>query len=265
MTTPKLLRTVLLACALACPVAAVAEPPATRPNVATERLPSMDEVGRFVMTYHRDPQPARVPTMLRAIDAAGAFADEDASGSMLGAVAGLAVSDDALPAAMAEVAADLTPAGRLAVTQGLALAGTDASGAAAATLAGRFPDEPLPGALPFSLATMPLRLPGHLDVMWGAYFTTGDAAYARRVTEVLAELPPTEDEQRAAVAAQGADLMPVLTAMSAKWSLGSIAKSEPPVREMLAAVAADEATDARTRQHVEEILADLAAAAPPAG
>ncbi|MFO0971954.1 MAG: hypothetical protein U1A27_00745 [Phycisphaerae bacterium] len=76
-------------------------------------------------------------------------------------------------------------------------------------LFGKLPD--FANEKPVALKDCPIKDPGDLDMMWGAFLASGDAAYAKRVLETLDESRELSGERRLDAAMRGA----------AEWSLRS--------------------------------------------
>ena len=197
----------VLSLCLVSQAAPAAEPPA---------LATPDDLGAFMEGYYLRPQPELIAAFVTALN-----------GSSL-----VKKAPDAAPtvAFLSEVFA-ANPK-RLPEWQVLILKQDEETRAA------------LMGALTLSEKGGVLALDGHSpglnDMLWGAFFASGNAKFLQRLVEQL----PYYGERK--------DLALFLTGATARWSLASNAQSKPRVRSILESIALR--TDKRSRELLAELL-----------
>lgn len=236
------------------PAVEAARPPT--PAARPEAFATAADVGDFVTGYYRAPRPERLLDALRAADRLGVVEEGTigAFSSFAGEV--LRARPDLVPAGTRAMAG-ASPAAQILWWRAVWTSGTSASLAALATAVGEA--APVRDALVTMRTAAPpdpllaaITSPGELDVLWGAFFATGDGRIVVRVAALL-DWASDADPERQAVAE------------AARWSLRTAVAGHPRVREVLeTAVAAggQGADPARVRALLDEPAPPPAAGAP---
>jgi hypothetical protein len=201
------------------------------------------------MGYYRNPQPEAVGDMLAALDRDPAFRqNRSAAMPTAGFLAGVFMAHPERVAEWASRSAELGAEIRRTVWFALWLADTAATRQylrqrqEAAAGADREYLAKLTQRWPGSLAKLRPTHPGQVDMLWGAFFSSGDGDYVRGIVSIL---PLLEDRENALRFAMGA---------AAKWSLKSNGRRHPRVLEVCRAEAA--AAKGAMRRILDEIVED---------
>lgn len=222
-----------------------------RTDVTEEAAQS--ESDKFLTYYYLSPAPDRFVEEFRVIARLCDF-EIDANLPALSTFYGMIIrANPARTAAWADALFELPASYRPMLYYSLHLAATTESRDALRRLADKVPDHEqrtvfaILGRPEIDLSAMPIRAGAHLDMLWGAYFATGDQTYVVRVIETLGSA--SADQQAASM----------VLARAAEWSLrsncwqhskvlaacrSSIERAPAPLAEKLRAIVKD----------VEEIL-----------
>jgi hypothetical protein len=174
------------------------------------------DLNEFLHRYYRDPRPLLIEAAMRSLSAKGFLADANLRPPIIGFFALVFAQNlDFLPR-WAGVIASLEPSTRESLRAAIALSKS-----------------------PSSLISEEAPSPYRNDMLWGAFFATGDVAYVHAVVDRMKYLGERED------------LNLFLTASSAQWSLCSNAKSHAAVAKILQNF---HASGDRWRQEIDDAL-----------
>ena len=190
------------------------EPESTSSSAETKRNPS--DIDTWIAHYYLDPDPDRVGWFLQELEAQGFLRHENAAGPMIGFLSQVFVRNPERLSEWFPPDDRIFPDGRAIFYR--ALWQTDLAEAKAILddVQERGPHElaqqliEMRQTAPLAISEWPVRSPGDLDVLWGAFFATGDARYIEAIISKVQRNASGYEEtliQRAAV-----------------WSLGSNAQ-----------------------------------------
>lgn len=190
------------------------------------------EVDAFIMHYYEHPDPSRIPALLQSLARAGKLSGRLENLAVLSFVAHCIRQHpdnwrewlQPFPNALSDTAAGLCFALRLSgndCPEGICFA------------------QHVMEKRPPELLQDPVDAPELLDMLWGAFFATGDAQYVRRIMEAL-ELV--------------GDMRAVVVKATARWSLTSNVQQHPRVRDICKQVASDAATPSQLRSELNIVL-----------
>ncbi len=237
--------------------------PATQPSTQQagggEERRAMEDAGRFVMEYHRAPQPQRVPGIVATMSRAGFLS---ARGGEVGPAAGFlrtvfAQQDAETLKQWAAGFAQLPSEDQATLATMLWAADTNAAREAMASLsaqghasvANRVAE--LSQRRPLPLVEVDLDSPDVLDALWGGWFASGDGRYVRRITEAMPLLDTMDPSDRARRPTEE-EMARYVVGGAARWSLTSNAIQDERVLEVLEAAQGD-ASPAVAR-HLREVI-----------
>ncbi len=153
---------------------------------------SPQDVLKWINGYRLKPEPMKLPEMVRALSAMGAFRDLDNAGVYVGFMAGVLGNNSAKAEALVTRMFPLPPEDQVAIVRAIAYSGIPEWKALMEKFIERMParkvliQHHLYGK-GHTLDTLPLEdQPAALDTLWGYYFATGSAAPVRRIVSVLA-------------------------------------------------------------------------------
>lgn len=158
---------------------------------------SLDDLDNFTTRYFLKPEPARVPSMIEFLNKEGVLAKyPNAQAPFLAFFCQVAAANPKLVPEWKKKIEKVDPATRKVLEKGLTLKLEDL------------------------LKETPVG-PTHNDILWGAYFATGDEARVRQIIDGMKDLKERKNR----------DLF--LKAASGKWSLTSNAEQHPKVKQIL--------------------------------
>jgi hypothetical protein len=157
------------------------EPEFTRP----------EDLLRWINGYRNDPQPDRVPSLVKAASSMGIFRDMETAGVYVGFMAGAIEANPKRAEKLIAKMFPLPPGDQVAVVRAIAHSGHPQWKGLLRKFAERMParavliDRFISGKLP-TLAQMPLDTgAGPLDMLWGKYFATGSYEPVVRMVSIL--------------------------------------------------------------------------------
>ncbi len=204
------------------------------------------EAGRRMMHYYEQPDPRAAIAWLPAMDSA-AFANAGAVDIFAAFYLHVVKADPSLAGTLADAALAAPAPAALAAALAIWMADHPEKNALVQRLAdagglGANGMERLQGIQPFSKDTFAVHSPHDIDILWAAFFATGDTDYVAFVAQFLPYLLSKErmgelaraddDESRKAFELS-------LLAGTAAGSLSSLAREHPRVQQTLEAMARD--------------------------
>lgn len=166
-------------------------PDATKqPDVADDAVQKASE--RFLTYYYLAPSPDRFVTEFREVGRSLKFNADGEALLPLSEFYGMVIrANPELTATWVDSLADLPDSYRPVLYYSLGLAATKHATEALRQLAQTADGEQkrvivaILLAPKVDIATMPIQAPDHLDMLWGAFFATGDQAFVLRIIEAL--------------------------------------------------------------------------------
>lgn len=186
-------------CALAILSATVAtavgaEPPrrqAAEMAAGLQELTQPEQLLRWINGYRTNPQPDKVPALVKAASAMGVFRDMETAGVYVGFMAGVIQVNPKRAEKLIAGMFPMPPPDQVAIVRAIAHSGHPRWKQLLAKFAERMPartvliDRFMTGRLP-TLDRMPLDVgSGPLDMLWGKYFATGAYEPVVRMVSIL--------------------------------------------------------------------------------
>jgi hypothetical protein len=179
----------------------------TAPVIGFDDPPEIPEdVARFTTHYYIDKDVDRVAGWLKALQQSRLLETHDSASVPITAFLAVVLTEN--PARVGDIATAATFTGntKTAVQRAMWVSG---NGGRIGEFFHETPD--FARAKPVRLKKRPIKEPGDLDMMWGAFLASGDAAYVKRIIDVLDEKHPLSGEKALDEGTRGA----------AEWSLRS--------------------------------------------
>jgi hypothetical protein len=181
-------------CALAVSSAAVAAVEAAPPRRQAARQHEFtrpEDMLRWMNGYRTQPQPDKVPGLVKAASAMGIFRDMETAGVYVGFMAGVIEANPKRAETLIARMFPMPPEDQVAIVRAIAHSGHPQWKELLAKFAERMPartvliDRFISGKLP-TLAKMPLDTgSAPLDMLWGKYFATGSYEPVVRMVSIL--------------------------------------------------------------------------------
>lgn len=203
----------------------------------------------WIASYRDDPQPEKVPRLVKAVAAQGLLQEQDRAGIYIGFVAGVLADNQVEAKRLVTEMFPLPPPAQVLIIKAIAYSGLPEWKQLLKAFVERMParqilirkflfdDEPTLDKLPFD------KGPQVLDAWWGYYFATGTYHPLLRIIGVLPWAENKEDVEKLTVGSM------------AKWTLAAHAANDKHLLDFLRAEAA------RQPKATARILADLVSAA----
>lgn len=178
---------ILLALVLACGGPATAAPPKKKADEFT----SADQILRWINGYRSQPNPEKVPAMLKAASALGLFRDLETAGVYVGFTAGIIEANPKRAEALIAKMFPMPPEDQVVLVRAIAYSSHPEWKDLLAKFSERMParkvliDRFIRGKQP-TLREIPLDSgPAPLDMLWGQYFATGSYEPVLRMVSIL--------------------------------------------------------------------------------
>lgn len=177
---------VVFALALMAAPAADAAPPNKKGEFA-----SADQVLRWINGYRAQPNPTKVPALVKAVSALGLFRDMETAGVYVGFMAGVIEANPQRAEELIGKMFPMPPEDQVAIVRAIAYSGHPEWKELLAKFSERMParrvliDRFITGKQP-TLKQMPLDVgAAPLDMLWGQYFATGSYDPVLRMISIL--------------------------------------------------------------------------------
>jgi hypothetical protein len=190
-----------------------APPPRGKP-LATQ------DILRWINGYRGNPEPQKLPDMVRAMAGLGIFRDLDAAGVYIGFMAGVLGDNPAKAEKLVERMFPIAPEDQVAIVRAIAYSGLPNWKELLETFVERMParlvliQRHLSGKAPTLFALELDRSPAGLDTLWGYYFATGRHAPIDRIIGTLAWSRDANDVEKLTLGSM------------AKWTLANNAQRD---------------------------------------
>lgn len=152
---------------------------------------SRENVLRWINAYRNNPEPDRVPALVKAASAIGLFRDMETAGVYVGFMAGVIETNPKRAEALIKRMFPMPPPDQVAIVRAIAYSGHPRWKRLLARFSERMParrvliDRFVTGKLP-TLRQMALDTgAGPLDMLWGQYFATGSYEPVLRMVSIL--------------------------------------------------------------------------------
>jgi hypothetical protein len=217
-------RAVVVSCLLALlPAASHAAKPQnaaanTKPAAAAAKvqpITSTEQVLRFIDRYRQQPEPDRLPDVVRAMSALGLFRDMESAGIHVGFMAGVIGTNPATAELLIARMFPIPPEDQVAIIRAIAYSGLPEWKALLSKFVERMParavliERHLAGKLPILQTAAMDKGPVILDANWGYYFATGSPEPIDRIIATLAWAKEADDVEKLTIAGM------------AKWTLAN--------------------------------------------
>jgi hypothetical protein len=208
---------VLIVCALvaSAPLSHAAKPKVPPAAAKQQPITAPEHILRFIDKYRSDPQPERLPEVVRAMSALGQFRDMEGAGINVGFMAGVIGSNAAKAEALVAKLFPMLPEDQAAIIRAIAYSGLPEWKELLGKFVERMParavliERHMSGKLPI-LAVAPMEKgPTILDANWGYYFATGNF---EPIDRIIATLDWSREEN---------DVEKLTLAGMAKWTLAN--------------------------------------------
>lgn len=231
-----------------------AAPPEPRPvsgqrQAAAAPFRSPEQALATINAYRGKPEPQRMPGMLKALSAMGAFRDVDSAGVYVGFAAGVLADNPAKAEGLVTAMFPMAPEDQVVIIRAIAYSGLPDWKALLGKFVERMParrvliDRHMHDKVP-GLMALPLdQSPAALDTLWGYYFATGREEPIRRIVSAL----PWSKEQN--------DVEKLTTGSMVKLTLAVNAARDPQLLRIL------QRESVRSDKTTSAILADIIEAA----
>lgn len=203
----------LLALVLGSWTAAAAPPPKPQFKSPADAL-------KWINRYRQNPEPDRMPGMVQALSAMGAFRDLDNAGVYVGFMAGVLGNNSAKAEALVTRMFPLPPEDQVVIVRAIAYSGIPEWKALLERFVERMParkaliQHHMSDKAP-TLKTLPLdQSPAALDTLWGFYFATGSPEPIRRIVSVIGWARETDNVEKLTLGSM------------AKWTLANNAQQD---------------------------------------
>jgi hypothetical protein len=170
--------------------AAQAAPP-KRQAEGQQAFTRPEELLRWINGYRTQPNPDKVPALVKAASAMGVFRDMETAGVYVGFMAGVIEANPKQAEGLVAKMFPLPPEDQVAIVRAIAHSGHPEWKELLAKFSERMPartvliDRFISGKQP-TLAAMPLDVgAGPLDMLWGQYFATGSYEPVLRMVSIL--------------------------------------------------------------------------------
>ena len=268
----RLIGVAISATLVSCALGQDPPPPPTTDDVyaiSREQIDAMDEAqslswaARLRAHYYTDPKPDRVADALSLAARLDQFDTPATAAPWIGWMSGLFIAHPDRIDAWIDSFEPTDANAAVAVGQALQYVGTDEARERIKTMAAAIKETSPPAAARmrrFAHPKAPPLLEEELDsvetisLLIGRYFAAGDVEYAQRITLAL-DFLPFGNEPRP----RGVSIPRMAVGAAARWTLTSVAKTHPPVLEMLKDVASGGDAAPRVRAHARAITEDVAA------
>ena len=177
---------VVFALALMAAPAVEAAPPKKKDEFA-----SADQVLRWINSYRAQPNPTKVPALVKAVSALGLFRDLETAGVYVGFMAGVIEANPQRAEELIGKMFPMPPEDQVAIVRAIAYSGHPEWKELLAKFSERMParrvliDRFITGKQP-TLKQMPLDVgAAPLDMLWGQYFATGSYDPILRMISIL--------------------------------------------------------------------------------
>jgi hypothetical protein len=182
---------IALALVLVLTLLGVSASEAARPKKNNDEFASADRILRWINGYRTQPQPEKVPAMVKAVSAVGLFRDMETAGVYVGFMAGVIGSNPTRAEDLIAKMFPMPPEDQVAIVRAIAHSGHPQWKELLAKFSERMParkvlidrfitgKQPTLGQLPLDKGAAPL------DMLWGQYFATGSYEPVLRMVSVL--------------------------------------------------------------------------------
>jgi len=212
----------LLALAMVWAAPAAAAPPKAKPLTQQDIL-------KWINSYRSNPEPKKLPDVVRGMSALGVFRDLDAAGVYVGFMAGVLGDNPKDAEALVARMFPMPPEDQVAIIRAIAYSGLLEWKPLLTKFVERMParlvliQRHLSGKAP-TLMNLPLdQSPSGLDTLWGYYFATGRHAPVDRIVGAVAWAKDTNNVEKLTLGSM------------AKWTLANNAQQDKALLDHLKA------------------------------
>ncbi len=198
------------------PVVAGAAKPKPHPAAAKQQpLTAPEHILRFIDRYRANPEPERLPEVVRAMSALGQFRDMEGAGVHVGFMAGVIGGNPKTAESLIARMFPMPPEDQVAIIRAIAYSGLPEWKELLAKFVERMPartvliERYMSGKLPVLQAAPMEKGPAILDANWGYYFATGSPEPVDRIIATLAWAKEDNDVEKLTLAGM------------AKWTLAN--------------------------------------------